>query len=227
MSKFVFSIHNQECIEKSFGQEYQDIFVLSMTGGKRHGTYLEIGASHPIIGNNTYLLSSAFGWSGASIEFDQVNQSFWSESRPQDNFQCLDALGIDYRSFMKQHYPRQTVIDYLQLDIDPAVNTLTCLKRLPHEQYRFRTITFETDAYQNDKSVRDQSRSILRSLGYELVVSDVLYVETHAFEDWYVDPNLVDSVLWKKLKSLAQDTTIPKKLLLTQQLDRFFIERFN
>lgn len=224
MSNFKFPIGENHYINQCFGQEYQDIFVLSMTQGKFNGTYLEIGAADPIAANNTYLLSEKFNWSGISIDINPEFQSRWQTARPKDNFQCLDALNVNYRDLLKKYYPDQSTIDYLQLDVDPAHNTLSCLKKLPHDLYRFRVITFETDAYTAGNGVRDQSRTIFKSLGYELVVGDVLYINKHPFEDWYIDPRLVDRTVWNKLKSLATMSQNPKELLLVNQVSRYLID---
>ena len=43
-------------ITQNYAQIYQDIFVLAMLNGKKHGTFLEIGGAGPVKGNNTYLL---------------------------------------------------------------------------------------------------------------------------------------------------------------------------
>ena len=45
---------------QNFSQCYQDMFVLCMTDGKPYGTFVEIGAGHPVISNNTALLESRF-----------------------------------------------------------------------------------------------------------------------------------------------------------------------
>jgi hypothetical protein len=222
-SKFRFFIKNAQKIQQCYSQEFQDIFVLSMTGGKTHGTYLEIGAGDPIVANNTFLLSSQFNWSGLSIDIDSAFTSNWHQHRGQDQFRCLNALTVDYKSLLNQHFPNQTVIDYLQLDVDPAHNTLECLTKLPHDQYRFRVITYETDSYVSGPEARNRSRQIFRDLGYELVVGDVLYVNQNPFEDWYVDPNLVNPAVWRHLKLLSRYSQIPAQLLLVEPLQRHII----
>lgn len=67
--------------------------------------------------------------------------------------QCIndDALKLDYSEILKANeFPK--VIDYLLLDIDPAINTFNCLLRIPFEEYRFRVITFEHDLYVNSRN---------------------------------------------------------------------------
>ena len=49
---------------QNFSQCYQDMFVLCMLDGMPEGTFVEIGAGHPVISNNTALLESRFAWDG-------------------------------------------------------------------------------------------------------------------------------------------------------------------
>ena len=53
---------------QNFSQCYQDMFVLCMTDGRPKGTFVEIGAGHPVISNNTALLESRFEWDGIGFE---------------------------------------------------------------------------------------------------------------------------------------------------------------
>ena len=55
-------------VPRSYSQIGQDLFVIAMTRGKHNGSFLEIGAGHPIVGNNTYLLETERGWNGISVE---------------------------------------------------------------------------------------------------------------------------------------------------------------
>jgi hypothetical protein len=50
-------------------------------------------------------------------------------------------------------------------------------------------ITYETDIYRSPKEVAEESRQILESNGYELLVKNVSHID-NPFEDWYVDKNL-------------------------------------
>lgn len=50
------------------GQLLQDVWVVAMTGGKRHGRFLEIGSSDGVHLNNTLLLEREFEWRGCCVE---------------------------------------------------------------------------------------------------------------------------------------------------------------
>jgi hypothetical protein len=184
-------------LETNYSQAWQDIWVLQVLRGIRGGTYLEIGANHPQIHNNTALLSSMYEWNGVSIEFDPGFLHEWASLRAKDTFICADALTLDYLALIKGSFGMDCKrIDYLQLDIEPSIRTLEVLRRMPLDHVRFSAITFETDAYSKDQRARTESRELLRSHGYELAVADVLvdYAAVSAnpipFEDWWIDSQL-------------------------------------
>lgn len=207
-------------VMKNHSQAFQDIFVLSMLDGLRHGRYLEIGAHHPVSNNNTHLLHTIYGWSGVSIDIDSAHASQWRRERPGSTLLIADALKIDYEEAFANWFnaaettppawarwlrrekpgaPRDPHrVDYLQLDIEPSIHTLDVLKALPLDSWRFSVITFETDAYAGDLRARDESRERLAKHGYRLIAADVLVLYTPVsenpipFEDWWVDPQAVN-----------------------------------
>ncbi len=175
-------------IENNYSQAFQDMFVLSVLNGKRNGTYVEIGGDHPVVINNSYLLESVFGWKGISFEIVQSAVDVYNSLR-QNLCLCEDATTANYSKIFKENnFPKQ--IDYLQVDIEPAEQTLRALKKVDFDNYRYSVITFETDAYVGNSDVINESRSFLIERGYELVASNVCN-NNKPFEDWYVDPLIV------------------------------------
>ena len=59
-----------DSLERNFSQAGQDLFVISMLGGKRNGVFLNLGCNQPILINNTYLLEREFDWNGLSVDID-------------------------------------------------------------------------------------------------------------------------------------------------------------
>ncbi|MCK6371030.1 MAG: hypothetical protein L6Q83_06820, partial [Gammaproteobacteria bacterium] len=112
-------------------------------------------------------------------------------------------------------------LDYLQLDIDPSINTLAVLKRLPLETWRFSVITFETDAYTGDMRARDESRQILAAHGYVPVARDVCVLfppvspQPIPFEDWWVDPAAVAPEIISTFQRINAGTGLPQNLLFS------------
>lgn len=179
-----------DCRNRS--QAGQDVFVLSALGWKREGTFLEIGASDPVLSSNTALLSDEFAWRGVAIELDASLAPKWAVRRPHDVFAAGDATKTDWSNL----HEMTDRFDYLSLDIDPPEATLAVLEALPLETVRFSVITFEHDLWRGDPRPRDRSRRILFDHGYMLAVPDVrCHVfwpykgpDPVPFEDWWIDP---------------------------------------
>jgi hypothetical protein len=183
-------------IERNYSQCYQDMFVLTMLNGKEDGKFIEIGCGDPFYGNNTALLEE-YGWTGISIDIDVSITKIFAEQRKSQVI-TADATKMDYVSLLSGDY------DYLQIDCDPALNSLQVLFRIPFEKCRFAIITFEHDAYDNNEGIRTRSREYLNSLGYEMVVGDIAPDKYMNFEDWWVHPDLADQEMickvWNNLE---------------------------
>lgn len=171
----------------SHSQALQDVFarVVSSWSGVR--TYLEIGAGDPESGSNTLALERD-GWNGLSIEWDGELSKRFGRVRT-NKIICGNALSQDYRSLIEESLLQP--IGYLQVDIDPAEQSLACLMLIPLDTFRFTCITFEHDRYSQGKRVRNLQRQHLRTLGYVLVRGDVTWKPGHPFEDWWVDSHLL------------------------------------
>ena len=189
-----------ERVRRNWSQSMQDMFVLSMLDGKRNGVYVEIGADKPKIINNSYLLETDYDWTGVSFEFEPEKVEFFNDFR-KNKCICADATQFDYKLFFQENsFPKQ--IDYLQLDIDPAEGTLAALKKLPLDDYRFSVITYETDIYNAGADIQDEEIRYLQSYGYQLVVKNVAN-EGNPYEDWWVDPNVVDRAIIDKFTNVS------------------------
>lgn len=210
-----YEFNGSDQINSSYSQVWQDIFVLTVLQGKRNGTYLEIGAENPDYINNTYLLTTQFDWKGVSLDCVEKHQKSWAEQRHDSKFILCDALTVDYKQILDENYNGQKTIDFLQCDIEPSTNTFTALKRIPHDEYRFRVLTFETDLYTGGQSprIREESRKFLSDLGYEMIVGDVLVDGGNPYEDWWVAPELVNMEVANAIKAQALTTQHPAQLL--------------
>lgn len=174
-------------------QAGQELFVLRAMNWKRRGTYLEFGANDPIRHNNTWLLSQEFGWKGLSVELDTQYAPRWVARRPGDKIKFMDALEFEYTG-------GEEFIDYLSIDLDPPAASLALLNRALTWGVTFSTITFEHDAWRGDTFVREESRRLLMAAGYHLAVPDVrvrvewpdMGPEPLPFEDWWIDPDMID-----------------------------------
>ena len=196
-----------------YSQAKQDLFVVAVTHGQSHGTWLEIGCYLPEFINNTCMLEKDFGWSGYSIDIDHRLESQWKVSRPLSTFIGGSVFDIDWDTMPKY-------FDYVQVDIDPVEHNLTILEILL-EKIKFKILTFEHDFFTGSvesQQVRTHSRKLLQSAGYQLVASDVTILPTDGrptnsnpmwFEDWWVDPSMIDSTTIQAYKNVDQ-TLQPK-----------------
>jgi FkbM family methyltransferase len=218
--KLRYKFRRSRYIENNFSQVFQDMFVLSILDGKRNGTYLEIGGGFPYHKNNTALLEKDFGWKGVSIEFNEICVNDYKQHRPNANVLHANALLINYSKLIKEYFNSETVIDYLQLDIEPSANTYEALLSIPFDEYKFRVITYEHDHYVDvSESYRDKSREYLTKMGYQLVVTNVAEDDESAFEDWWVHPDLVDSRIVKKMTSITDEPQNAAKYMLCDNFD--------
>ena len=210
-SDFILKFKGCEKIERNYSQVMQDMFVLFAHDGKKNGTYFEIGGGDPRYLNNTYLLESKFNWSGLSIEYKNELCEKWKERK--NNIICQDATTINYEKLLDANFDTND-IDYLQLDCEPSKTTFEVLLSIPFDKYRFGVITYEHDYY-NDmtRSYRDKSRKYLTMCGYELVFTNIAPTPWSSFEDWWVNPNLVDMDKIKQVRNTDESTKQIDELL--------------
>ena len=181
----------------SQARENQDRFAVAVLDGKKNGTYVEIGGYLPIEWSNTFMLEKEFGWAGISLELFEKFSSQWNGVRSNKCITC-DATKVDLNSLIDENnLPK--IIDFLQLDIDPAVSTFKVLENIDFDKHSFRIITFEHDVYRGGDTIeiRDKSREILQSHGYTLLIPDVRHGDLK-FEDWYIKEDLMPSDTWKR-----------------------------
>lgn len=202
--KLRFKFLGSPSIQRNYSQVYQDLFVLSMLDGKKTGTYLEIGTAGPEYGNNTKLLED-LGWRGIGIEWDAKLAASYAAAR-KNPVANEDALKTNYDEVLKL-IAVDGVIDYLQLDCEPAKTTYDIMLRIPFNKCKFAVITYEHDDYVDmSGQYRQLSRDFLKSKGYELVVSDVSPDGISNFEDWWVHPELVDRRIIERMKDVSKGT---------------------
>lgn len=192
-----------ELLANSFSQSGQESFVLNMLNMKTDGFYVEIGAYHSTDLSNTYVLESQFSWKGVAFEIDPKKSKEYNRGRSN---LCVtaDATNFNYSEcFEKLNTP--AVIDYLQVDIEPAFQSLAALKLLPWDEYTFKVITFEHDLYVNPENevIQQEAFDLLSGHGYSQVAKNVKS-NGLPYEDWYCYPDFVSEDM--KSVSLASDS---------------------
>ena len=180
---------------RSNSQAGQESFVLELTANKLNGTYIEIGAGHPIVDSNTFILETEFSWRGISLEIDKTKSDYFNRIRGNKCIEA-DATIWNWMIYLEQvNWPSN--FDYLQLDIEPAKNTFKAMMRFPIRRYMPSIITFEHDKYAGSFNWLFQiSGFIYLTLnGYKRVNKDVTPFEhkNRIFEDWYVRKSFLES----------------------------------
>jgi len=206
---------NSELItHQNFSQCYQDIFVLAMLDGKPKGTFVEIGAGHPVISNNTALLESIFAWTGIGFEIKEKEADLYNENRKAP-VALGDATTADFDALFEE-VKLGPVFDYLQVDCEPAQVTLDAMKKVNLDKNKFATITFEHDKYNDGPDVQNESRKYLEDRGYVLIVDDISVDDSHPFEDWWAHPDLVPSHTIDAMKCVTGETKKAEDYMLNR-----------
>jgi len=166
----------------------QDEFVARMMQYKRGGTYVDIGAGDPIEISNTFALERNLGWSGVLCEKNPDLLAAIMRNRP-GNIVHDDALTADW-STMFSKIADDIWIDYLSLDLEPPELTLSVLRSLPLDRFRFRIATVEHDLYRVGGHKRSvEMASIMYAAGYRFfdTVGVVSESGQHLpIEDWWI-----------------------------------------
>ena len=208
--------NNLNLVDKNFSESYQDMFVLSMLDGLSNGTYLEIGSCRPFYGNNTALLESQFNWTGISLDIDPKFVDQFNQERKN---LCIrdDAISIDWKFYLKSN-KFSNIIDYLQIDCEPAESSYQALLNIPFDEYTFKVITFEHDYYVDRSSdVRAKSREFLINKGYTLVVNDISPSQGKPYEDWWVKSDLIDPQILKVMTCVDKDENVAEEYIFSPQ----------
>ena len=223
---FQLAVEKDEGIEKqnswlTYSQTGQDLFVIAMLQGKSKGTFLELGCQQPKYSNNTFVLEKFFMFTGVSIDINydehwpgnrhlHISEKSWPLCRPSASWFKADALTFDYSS-LSDYY------DYLQVDLDPAINSFEALKQVCNNK-KFAVITFEHDDWDRKSSnlkIKQHSREFLLSLGYQLVVGDVGFNDTQSYEDWWAHPDFVDQQVINAYKQVDGNVKNWQRVLFT------------
>jgi hypothetical protein len=187
--KYKWNFDGLKSVDNNYSRHFQDMFVLSLLGGKMEGTFVEIGSGHPTLFNNTYLLEKDFGWRGLSVEHSERMCAQFSRERTT-SIVMDDAATLDYDKLFKQHCLEQH-IEYLRLNADQA--SLAALAKIPFSKHEFSIIQFQHNECWWGSDIKEKSREMLSSIGYKLFVSDVAIDPINSYEDWWVHPSLINN----------------------------------
>jgi hypothetical protein len=171
-------------------QAGQDVFARYVID--RIGTFLDLGSFRPTYHNNTRILELQ-GWKGLSIDYQDFGEEF--KQKRTTPFLHADVTTIDWNKTIEQFPFLKETVDYISFDVDGA--TRSAFDLFPFDKIKFACMTIEHDQYRVGTELRDYLRKKLTELGYVLICADVVmpdspYEKFGAFEDWWVNPDLVN-----------------------------------
>lgn len=189
-------------ITKDYSQAGQTRFVDAVIGGRRDGSFVEVGCSHPTELSNTYALESELGWRGLMLDCD-LNSVEMCRAQRASRVVCADATQFDFRTALSE---LPVLIDYLSFDVDefqiPAL--INFLAAVDAAFRTFRVLTVETDRYRFGDRPREQIIRMLSDRGYDLIADDVKS-QNCPYETFWVHPAHVDTARAERFRSSGLD----------------------
>ncbi len=173
-----------------FSQSGQDQFAYNISG--MNGTYLEIGAHHPVINSNTCNLEIKCKWKGVSIENNTDFKESWDAFHKRKNEVIWDnAFNINYALLIKKK-KMHSRLNYLSCDIEPAKNTFEILKKIINSKLSFDYISFEHDKYSIGDKYEKLSFNFLSKHNYKIAIKDIYSrnKRNKVFETWFVHKDI-------------------------------------
>jgi hypothetical protein len=180
----------------TFSQIFQDVFALMINDYKFDGNCIDIGCNDPGFVNNSVLLQ-LFNWKAICIDSHDYKHGW--KSFKNATFHKLDMTKKKNVDMIMDSAPN--IVDFLSLDIDDAC--LECLKLIDLKKTKFKCICIEHNKYIGLRGEqRHEQREILKDAGYFLLIKNVA-PRNKPFEDWWVNPDLVNVDSFKYLKELC------------------------
>lgn len=165
---------------------FQDVFADFINQNKTDGYVVDIGCRGKLHNNSILLLNK--GWKGVGADVEDFSEEWKDYSGYFHNMDVTIKKNVD---FLFSDVPE--IVDFLSLDVDSW--SVACLKNIDFDKFKFRCICIEHDFYINGESLRTPQRDYLTNRGY------VRVIETMG-EDWWINPNLVDSEVKKILNNI-------------------------
>lgn len=188
----------------TYSQASQDLFALYINNFKEDGYFLDLGCNQPFEGNNSALLES-LGWKGILIDYQQFFVDFCLSKR-KNKVLNADLIQTNITDILIENNA-PNIIDYVSIDLDNHA-ALSCIQNLNFDKFKIKCMTFEHDAYSLGDEMRSISREFLLSKGLKIICKDVTIYNGKQFEDWYVDPELVEKDIY--LPIMCENTEFNK-----------------
>jgi len=180
-----------------FGEFGEDIFINRFFKNFKKGSYVDIGAYHPIKGSLTYLLYKK-GWSGVNVDLSKVSVDLFKLARPNDiNINCAITIRDEETFFFQNSEINQqnslikqdknqikkkimgrnlnSLLEELKinnfefLNIDTEGNELEIIKSIDFKKYRPILIAVESNSFDQEDQNRNNIINVMKEKNYNLI----------------------------------------------------------
>jgi len=198
-----------------FSTEQQDEFVANVFRFKENGIFLDVGSAHPIVANNTYALELNFNWTGYCFDLYRIMPGYWNgkdkvwvDSNWYDQRQApwcqLDVTSEEFTIFLKNHFPKGTIVDYISVDVDMPDRSLSliALERILNSEIEFKCLTFEHELHKWGHTYKEAAADLLRKRGFVCIIENTrmygggMLPDAQQYnEDWWVHKDHFDQAV--------------------------------
>jgi hypothetical protein len=185
----------KEAIRKSNSQALQDVFALYINNFNSIGYFVDLGSNEPFAGNNSALLE-LHGWEGIMVDYVDYLVLKCSTERKNKSIQA-NLVSKNLTELLDENNCPE-IIDYLSMDLDYGA-AIKSIKTFDFNKRKIKCMTFEHDAYADGPEMAEESRNFLTNMGLKIICKDVTVLDGKAFEDWYINPDLVNKEIYEKI----------------------------
>ena len=173
--------------KKSYSMLGEDIFINNYFKNKKNGIYLDVGAYHPLDGNNTHLLHKR-NWRGINIDVNPLSIELFKKARKLDlniNLAISNKKGITKVYFRKKINMLNTLskkmakIHFRKGFQEKKIKSDTLKSILNQSQYKNKKIDFF------NLDVEGYELQVLKSMDLKKYKPTLICVEIHNHEKMY------------------------------------------
>ena len=190
----------------SYSLNAVDLIINYIFKDQIKGTYVDVGAQHPISNNNTYLLYKR-GWNGVNIDLDKKNIDLFNISRPKDfnlNYAISDSEGETELFFYHDASPINTLSKKVSSNQKAKIKEVRKIQTFSLNSIIQKTNIVDTIDYLNI-DVEGYENKVLAGLDIKKYKPKVISVEFLDFEMAKLEfknnnlSNIINSDLYKTL----------------------------
>ena len=174
--------------KKTYSMYGEDLFINNYFKNKKNGIYLDVGAYHPLDGNNTYLLYKKKNWHGINIDVNPLSIELFQKARKFDlniNTAVSNKKGFVTLYFRKKINMLNTLskkiarIHFRNGFKEKNIKSNTLNNILDQTRYKNKKIDFF------NLDVEGHELDILESLNFKKYQPTLICVEIHNHEEMY------------------------------------------